>query len=98
MLKDLAETKSIAFKGNQKGDQLNLKSVSVDSMDESAPKYELSGKLDANTGLMASVLASSDAQKMPLYTSSQLSRRLISRSLYLNFTALKVEVSPMAKL
>ncbi|BCU65838.1 hypothetical protein F941_00509 [Acinetobacter bouvetii DSM 14964 = CIP 107468] len=61
VLKDLAETKSIAFKGNQKGDQLNLKSVSVDSMDESAPKYELSGKLDANTGLMASVLASSDA-------------------------------------
>ncbi|WP_374665890.1 hypothetical protein [Acinetobacter sp.] len=61
VLKDLAENKSIAFKGSQKGDQLKLKSVSVDSMDGAAATYELSGKLDANTGLMTAELLSSDS-------------------------------------
>lgn len=62
VLKDLTENRSIAFKGSQKGDQLNLKSISVDSMDEEEvqQKYELSGQLDANTGLLSAVLTSAD--------------------------------------
>jgi hypothetical protein len=63
VLTDTAENKSIAFKGNQKGDFINLKSVSVDSMDQAIAKYELSGKLDANTGLMAAELSSSDPKE-----------------------------------
>lgn len=63
VLTDAAENKSIAFKGSQKGDFIHLKSVSVDSMDEAVAKYELSGKLDANTGLMAAELRSSDPKE-----------------------------------
>ena len=66
-LKDLKNQKSIAFKGIQKGDQLNLKSVSVDSMDETATQYALEGKLNANTGLLSAVLTSADkAVNMPI--------------------------------
>ncbi len=66
-LKDLKNQKSIAFKGMQKGDQLNLKSVSVDSMDETATQYALEGKLNANTGLLSAVLTSADkAVNMPI--------------------------------
>lgn len=63
VLTDTAENKSIAFKGSQKGDFIHLKSVSVDSMDEAVAKYELSGKLDANTGLMAAELSSFDPKE-----------------------------------
>lgn len=53
---DLNEQKTIAFKGLQKGDQLNLKSVSVEGEATASEQYQLNGNLNANTGQMSSVL------------------------------------------
>ncbi len=53
-LYDLVENKTIGFKGTQKGDQLNLKSV---SSEESTDTYQLSGVLNANTGLFKTLLS-----------------------------------------
>ena len=59
-LKDLTENKSIAFKGIQRGNLLNLKSVSVDSSDETVTQYTLDGNLNANTGELSAVLSTID--------------------------------------
>ncbi|AYO55606.1 XAC2610-related protein [Acinetobacter wuhouensis] len=53
-LYDLVENKTIKFKGTQKGDQLNLKSV---SSEDSTDTYQLSGVLNANTGLFKALLS-----------------------------------------
>ncbi len=67
VLKDLQANRTIAFKGSQKGDQLGLKSVSVDSMDGSDQQYELNGVLDANSGLLNAVLKTSDkSENIPI--------------------------------
>ena len=59
-LHDLADQKTIAFKGLQKGDQLNLKSVSVNDDVTTSEQYQLSGNLNANTGDMPSVLSAAN--------------------------------------
>ncbi|MGX5700117.1 XAC2610-related protein [Acinetobacter kookii] len=55
-LHDLNVQKTIAFKGLQKGDQLNLKSVSGNGEATTSEQYQLNGNLNANTGQMSSVL------------------------------------------
>lgn len=55
-LHDLIDQKKIALKGLQKGNQLNLNSVSVNGDITASEKYQLNGNLNANTGEMSSVL------------------------------------------
>ncbi|MFH7804420.1 XAC2610-related protein [Acinetobacter sp. BSP-53] len=54
-LHDLTDQKAIAFKGLQKGDQLNLKSVGVNGDVAASEQYQLNGNLNANTGDMSAV-------------------------------------------
>lgn len=55
VLYDLVDNKAIHFNGVQKGDQLNLKSENIDA--ETAESYQLSGILNANTGLFKALLS-----------------------------------------
>ena len=58
-LYDLMSVKEIAFKGTQKADQLTMKSVAYER--DEAGKYQISGTLNANTG-MFKVLLSENAE------------------------------------
>ncbi|OAL80037.1 hypothetical protein AY606_05195 [Acinetobacter sp. SFB] len=59
-LYDLVETQTINLKGLQKGDQLNLKSVDVDSENITNRVYQLSGMLNANSGDLKGILVESE--------------------------------------
>lgn len=59
-LHDLSDQKTIAFKGLQKGDQLNLKSVSVNGEQATSEQYQLNGNLNANTGDMPAVFSAAN--------------------------------------
>ncbi|MCG4607188.1 hypothetical protein L0O74_12745, partial [Bifidobacterium longum] len=54
---DLVEEQTINLKGSQKGDQLNLKSVDVDSENRINKTYQLSGILNANSGDFKAIFA-----------------------------------------
>lgn len=66
-LHDLNDQKTIAFKGLQKGDQLNLKSVSVNGDVTTSEQYQLNGNLNANTGDMPAVFsAANNNESIPI--------------------------------
>ncbi|OTG76131.1 hypothetical protein B9T26_03270 [Acinetobacter sp. ANC 4169] len=66
-LHDLTDQKTIAFKGLQKGDQLNLKSVSVNGDVATSEQYQLNGNLNANTGDMPAVFsAANNNENIPI--------------------------------
>ncbi|WP_089605657.1 XAC2610-related protein [Acinetobacter piscicola] len=54
---DLMNSTTIGFKGTQKGDQLDLKSMSDNSVDAVNHSYQLTGILNANTGLFKASLS-----------------------------------------
>ena len=56
-LYDLGEEQTINLKGLQKGDQLNLKSVDVDSENITNKTYQLSGMLNADSGDLKAMFA-----------------------------------------
>lgn len=61
VLYDLMEGTEIQFKGTQKGDQLNLRSIpsndATTNTDNSAKEYNLLGTLNANTGIFKALLS-----------------------------------------
>ncbi|MGE8557688.1 XAC2610-related protein [Acinetobacter sp.] len=66
-LHDLTNQKKIAFKGSQKGDQLNLKSVSVKGEVITDEQYQLNGNLNPNTGEISAVfIAQKNNENIPI--------------------------------
>ena len=57
-LYDLVDQKAIALKGLQKGDQIDLKSVSINGDEKSSEQYQLNGQLNANSGELVSAFRS----------------------------------------
>jgi hypothetical protein len=56
VLTDLMNGTTIDFKGTQKGDQLDLKSLASEADNTTVGKYQLTGVLNANSGLFKATL------------------------------------------
>lgn len=56
VLTDLMNSTTIDFKGTQKGDQLDLKSLASEADNTTVGKYQLTGVLNANSGLFKATL------------------------------------------
>lgn len=56
VLTDLMNGTTIDFKGTQKGDQLDLKSLASEADNTTVGKYQLTGLLNANSGLFKATL------------------------------------------